>query len=60
VQPNPWCVKVWDAMAKTCGETCKQQFSIAFITGWPALGTCVNCKREWLVHKDKIVPKTTE
>jgi hypothetical protein len=60
MEPNPWCVRVWDAMTKGCGPDCKGEFVISFITGWPAIGSCKACTREWLVHQTKTTPKKPE
>lgn len=53
---NPWCARVWEAMARDCAkgvDGCARDFRLVCATGWPYEGQC-GCGRRWDVHRDKL------
>lgn len=57
---NPWCERVFNAMARDCvvgEENCQRKFRIVADgwrgDGWPMRGEC-ECGRRWEVHERKI------
>lgn len=56
---NPWCARVWNAMAQSCAmgpDRCRREFSMVCTAGWPYEGRCA-CGRRWDVYENKLTKK---